>query len=284
MRTERPQRWITLGAVVLIGCGSGGGGALGATDQDIKAGGNPAAAPGVASDSSGGTSSKDKDPANPINAQRFAILEKMLPKLATEAAKDFTRAAGVPSLGEFVSSTCKGPKSADAQFPGVTFGDCSFTFQSAGGTTVFTGFTNASITVPGMPDDEQPNDPKTGEPPPATQTRIDAAEVLHGFISDGLVPPLPQSFSFSDEKALAQLGHDIAARQETDPLEDENVDAKCEDMDLTVAKKKFEGTSDVKFACFSYLADRFNGQTVMGLQVNGDSVVGVRYLEFDGNF
>jgi hypothetical protein len=281
MNTKCALGWFALGALVLSACGSANDSDVNASDQHLT--GQPAAASTPAA-STGGNSSKDDDPANPINAQRFAMLEKMLPKLATEAANDFTRAAGIPSLGKFVSSTCKGPKSAEAQFPGVTLGDCAFTFESAKGTTVFTGFTNASITVPGMPDDEQPNDPKTHEPPPATTTRVDSADVTDGFISDGFVPPLPKPFSFSDEKALGQFAHDIAARHETDTVEDEDVDMKCEGLDLTAAKKKFAGASDVKFACFNYLADLFNGQILMALQVKGDSVVGVRYLEFGGNF
>jgi hypothetical protein len=54
-------------------------------------------------------------------------------------------------------------------------------------------------------------------------------------------------------------------------------------MDPSEIKKKLTD-ANVKFACFSYLADRFHGEIVMGLQLNGDSVVGVRYLEFGGNF
>jgi hypothetical protein len=209
-------------------------------------------------------------------------LEQKLPEIARGTAQAFARDTLTPELGELQSVECKGPKRAEAEFPGVSLGDCSFVMKNGSRTTTLTGFVSASIVIPGMPDFTKPNDPKTGKPPNATRTTIEFAGASNVFVSDGLAPAVRRPFAFSNKRALDALGMELADRRERDPIEQFNSrPGECSEM--FDRPRRFPRSEGVEVVCFSYLAERFNGQIMIGLQLRSGNVAGIRYVQYGGN-
>jgi hypothetical protein len=219
---------------------------------------------------------------NPTDVKRFEMLEGMLPDLGKAAAADFAKTTGIPAFGDLTSTMCLGPKSADPRYPGVSLGDCRFTFKTAsGGSTTFSASVSAGIVIPGMPDPEQPNDPITHEPPPATTTRVTDAAASRAYIVSGDVPALPQPISMTDKAALGQLGHDIAARWETSAFSEE--DGECNDLGWQ--PPRFPASEGVKSYCYTYFVDDdwYHGELYLALQTDQHGkATGVRYFAFGG--
>jgi hypothetical protein len=219
---------------------------------------------------------------NPTDVTRFKMLEAMLPDLGRAAAADYVKTTGAPAFGDITDAHCLGPKTADPRYPGVTLGDCDFTFKTTtGGSTTFRAFVSAGIVIPGMPDPEQPNDPQTHEPPPATVTRVTDAAASTAYIVSGDVPALPSPIAMSNKRALAALGHDITARFETSSFAAEG--GECGDFGHQ--PPKFPASEGVKSYCYTYYVDddRYHGELYLALQTDHhDNAIGIRYFAFGG--
>jgi hypothetical protein len=268
---REPMRFSSLSTFVLLSMALVACGDAGSADADSAQASDLASA------------SSPTSPQNPVNKQRIAMLEGMLSDLGKSAAADYAKVTGAAAMTDLTSTTCVGPKQADARYPGVSLGECHFTFKTANAasSTTFAAFVTAGIVIPGMPDPEQPNDPTTHEPPPATTTRVTDAVASREYILSGDVPALPAPIAMTDKTALSALGHDITARVETAGFGEE--DGECND--LSFPAPKFAASEGVKTFCYTYYVDddRYHGELLLSLQTDHHGkATGIRYFEFGG--
>lgn len=216
---------------------------------------------------------------NTINQERFAILERLLPSIGRETAARFAAASGTKALGALKSTQCKGKRSADARYPGVSLGKCDFVFANGAATTTLTGSVSASIVVPGMPDPEQAEDPTTHKLALATKKTVRDAAASNVYVSSGVAPAVLAPFAATDHAALEKFAKELVAKQEAAPFETEAGD--CSDFG-GIEPHEFAASEHVQRYCYTYLADRYHGEVLVQFQVDGGSVVGVRAVSYGG--
>jgi hypothetical protein len=228
------------------------------------------------------TNDATRDPSAAGNKERVDLLLAAAPDLATAAAAAWAKDTGTAALSNLQKWTCPDAGfSVELGVPSLGLHGCTFTFGNGDGATTFTGDVFGYIVLKGQPDPTVPNDPVTHMEVPAAETHVQDTYATNFVVTGGNVPALPSPIALEDTRALEAYATKVAGITDTEDggasLED-SLDA-CDEVDPAPIV-----VPNATFKCFTWLDDRYEGQTLIAFEVKDGKAVGVRWENSGGNF
>jgi hypothetical protein len=158
----------------------------------------------------------------------------------------------------------------------VSLGACSFDFRNPDASiTTLRGNVSADILLQGQVDETD------GSGTPVAKTTVRGVSIDTLRVIAGPAPKVPTPIPTSDEVKLQQLAVTLIDRFERGGFEpDGGTFSRCDE-----ANAGDNLPAGTRHFCSTYLADdRFNGELEIAFAVDQDQVVGIRSVDFGGNF